>query len=127
MIHDSTLVLNALSAIRDAIQDLHQFKLTDKMLERIKRSAYFKHCQSLQNPYDKLINEFIDACFCRTFELSELNTINATTVSESLREFSELYLKNSNLNIVIMMPKSTAMQKMSTLKAFVTYGFKLFM
>lgn len=127
LIHDSTLVLNALSAIRDAIQDLHQFKLTDKMLERIKRSAYFKHCQRLQNPYDKLINEFIDACFCRTFELSELNTINATTVSESLRKFSELYLKNSNLNIVIMMPKSTAMQKMSTLKAFVTYGFKLFM
>ena len=127
LLHDSTLVLNALSAIRDAVQELPQFKLSDKMLERIKRSAYFKHCQRLQNPYDKLINEFIDACFNRTFELSELDSITPVTVSELLRQFSDLYLNNSNLNIVIMMPKSTAMQKMSTLKAFVTYGFKLFM
>ena len=127
LLHDSTLVLNALSAIRDAVQELPQFKLSDKMLERIKRSAYFKHCQRLQNPYDKLINEFIDACFNRTFELSELDSITPITVSELLRQFSDLYLNNSNLNIVIMMPKSTAMQKMSTLKAFVTYGFKLFM
>ena len=127
LVHDSTLVLNALSAIRDAIQELSQFKMSDKMLERMKRTVYLKHLQRLQNPYDKLINDFIDATYSRTFELSELQNIDETMILGLLKQFSEVYLNNSNLNIVVMMPKSTAMQKMSTLKALVTYGFKLFM
>ena len=127
LVHDSVLILNALSAIRDAVQDLNQFILNEKMLERAKRSVYLKQMQRCQNSYDKYINEFIETTYHRVFDKNVLKNISVQSVIVDLNQFSGQYLNNSNLNIIVMMPKSTAMQKMSTLKAFVTYGFKLFM